>query len=129
MSTEFREGLCRAIAQLEAELTHMRASLEAYDASQLKTAVKLADIEKPRPPDSQRFKGWVPLRAIREVLRENGGRMEKQALIRAIDEGGVNIGKMREANPTIAVNTNLRIGNLCEENGYITLAQKPTDPE
>jgi hypothetical protein len=113
MSAAFRDGILQQINQMESELKSLRAALTAYDNAQPRI---LAD-----SPET-RFRGIAPLKAIRTLLKDNGGRMNRDAIIELLVAGGANIGKKRgNHNLRISIEVNIGNGNLIADGNDIVL--------
>ena len=69
-----------------------------------------------------RFLGKEPIKAIRILLAESGGRMNRNRLMEALIAGGATSGKKRGvSNLRISIDLNLQNGNLLGEGDEILL--------
>lgn len=116
MENTFRKTLIARIESLESELRSVRAALSAYDV----------EIETPLIPPSpeKRFAGVRPLfPAIAQVLRDNGGRMNREGLMEALIAGGATLHKKRGVhNLRISIDTNMSLGKLKQEGDDVLLS-------
>jgi len=72
--------------------------------------------------NGMRFFDWSPIDAIRELIKENGGKMKRSELVEKMIAGGVSIQRKR---PMVNIDrsfvTNIKNGNLIEDGDYIDI--------
>lgn len=107
MSTA-RAELERLIKVKEDELRALKTALRALEQNEIKSK------------SSGRFIDMRPFDAVLILLSENSGRMKRPELEQALMDGGIAVGKKRgHHNVRISIDTNLKLGNLVEDNGWI----------
>jgi hypothetical protein len=106
------------------EVLRNRIAKVSYELSTLTEALRALELNALDESD-RRFYKMRPLDAIRIVLAENGGHMDRDALEKVIKVGGISIGKKRsDANVRISFERNLANGNLVETNGQIIIGKE-----
>jgi hypothetical protein len=115
---DFRSALLGKIADSEAELSALRAALDAYDHA----GSSPASSAEPSGPLG-RFTGMRPtFRAVEIVLKEHGGRMKRADLVSELVAGGAIVGKKRkEHNLRISIDDNAELGKLILDGDDVVL--------
>lgn len=125
MPDTFRDTLLRQItslqqqiATLEEKLAASKAALCAYDQHSGVGGVA----EQPEDASVARFAGVRPFDAIVRVLAEHGGRMDRDALMKVLVDGGATAGKKRGLhNLRISIDVNENLGKLIVDGNTVSL--------
>ncbi|WP_433975099.1 hypothetical protein [Tunturiibacter lichenicola] len=98
------EDLERRIVEQKAQLNSLLLTKQKYGEPTLK------------------FYGWVPIKAVEQVLGEHGGRMKRGELVDILVQGGLTTGKKRSlANIRISLDLNIKNGRLKGSGAYVSL--------